>query len=355
MGSNTGRTWRRWAGLAGALLATAIVLAEVALLFISGPNVPHAPDALTVLWVTLMAFPALGAWAAITVWKPNSIWNHAAFMLLMLPALLLAETGFWRFGFGAKYYEYAVYSDTNWAGICSFCIMVGAGGAFALGVGHSVRSAVRRSVPSLVAAAILAVPPVVGLLNVKAVNTRVKQRFADWHYAREQAFLGQHVRGYLPDAWRKGARLAVDVGGYMIDDHWRWSATQTSFEPRMPRRGQRASTDVQVDPQAREALEDALNIAVRDRLWQQGDVLPPHGVHVVDGSVMTIELSLGPHKAHFSEYTGGEAPHLRLFLHKLGIWTNAVHRIASPRPGRVRPAPATGPAERKGDPLGPLP
>ncbi len=219
----------RLAGSIAVLFAAAIVLAELSLLY-DRAGCPSASDATWVLLVTLMAFPALGAWAVITAWRPKSIWSHVVFLLLMLPALLLVETGFWRFGFGAEYYRYAMYSDSNWAGICTFCVTVGAIGAFALGVAYSARSADRRSLRGLVVGAVCATVLVVAMLNVKAVNACVKNRFAAWYAAKEDAFLGQHVRGYLPDSWRKEGWLTVSLGGFCIDDHWRWSEAQTSFE-----------------------------------------------------------------------------------------------------------------------------
>ena len=98
-------------------------------------------------------------------------------------------------------------------------------------------------------AAIVAAAVVVVMLNVKAVNGFAKSRFAAWYTAKEEAFPGQQMRGYLP-------------------------------------------------------------------------------VPIVDGSVTAVAFSLGPHKARFSVHDGGDASHLRPFLHKLGIWMAAVKKAA---------------------------
>ena len=332
MWNTLNQPWLRFAGSTAALWAAAIVLVGLSFLF-SGSVSPGDHDAVTMLRAILMAFPALAAWSAITTWRPKSIWSHIAFFFLVLPALLLAETGAWRFGFGAEYYRYAVSQDNHWAAACTLCLAVGALGAYLLGVADVARRAQGRSIRGLVLAAVTAVVLIVVVLNFKTINVGFTARFVDWYAAPDKAFLAQRVCGYFRDEWRKESYFDVRVYGWGVDDHWRWSETRTEFKE-----GRSGPIHVvQVDESAREAMEDALNIAVRDRLWQQEDVKsPPYP----DPTGETIEFSLGPHKGRFSIDAMAkerQAPHLRLFLHKLRIWMDAVRSASSTPPSSPSP------------------
>ncbi len=164
----------------------------------------------------------------------------------------------------------------------------------------------------------------------------ISQAFTAWRQRRQEAFLNQRVQGYLTDQWRRDAFLVVRdldyYGGHV--NEFRWSNDGSRYRQHFAHGSQQPppwSPPMQVNPQAAAALEDAINIILRDKLWLQKDLDEAkqmaeagHWVGSPDGGERTFEFSVGPHRGRFRLINYPDAPHLRLFLHKVRLWRDGI-------------------------------
>jgi len=172
-----------------------------------------------------------------------------------------------------------------------------------------------------------AICAIVAILNFKGI----RHAYLVWEQQKEDAYLSQHVTGYFPKDWEQDSSLNVRYDGCfpIIIEEYKWSQLGVQYRElgytgrphdEMPA----WSSPVQVSEEARLALSDALNIAVRDTLWKHSDVVPPINRQLVDAGVTTYEFVLGPNKGGFRVIPADGTKDLKLFEHKIGVWTNDV-------------------------------
>ncbi|MBI5722948.1 MAG: hypothetical protein HZA50_03240 [Planctomycetes bacterium] len=83
--------------------------------------------------------------------------------------------------------------------------------------------------------------------------------------------------------------------------------------------------------EAHQAIEDAINIAIRDKLWEQHDVRP--SIKDYGRILLMISFEFPPNKGEFTVFVPvTDAEHLRPFLSKLWIWMQAVKNTARDTP-----------------------
>ena len=195
----------------------------------------------------------------------------------------------------------------------------------------------RRRVLLGVGGAVL-IGALIAVLNIKGIRQAWEQRQHD----REVAHLSQHVDEHMPQDWDETSSLVVRqieyFGAGVVEYRWSKLGSQYRQYHGWPDAAPPAwSSPLQVDETATRAIWDAMNIAVRDRLWQRGDIRrkdPPSGV-ILDGGEVAYEFVLGPNRGTLRLIQGPNVPDLRLFEHKIRIWTEDVRRqlrhMASPQ------------------------
>ncbi|KPK49402.1 MAG: hypothetical protein AMK72_04630 [Planctomycetes bacterium SM23_25] len=189
---------------------------------------------------------------------------------------------------------------------------------------------------------IVLIGALIAILNVKAI----RQGYHQWRLDREATHLAQHVDGYLPQDWEGASSLVVRQIEYFGAGvmEYRWSKLGCQYrqyhgwpDATPPE----WSSPVQMSDTATRAISDAVNIAVRDRLWNRGEIKHPDTDTMLDGGEVAYDFVLGPNSGTLRLIQGPNVPDLRLFEHKIGMWTEDVRR-------RLRHAspPESGPTTR---------
>ncbi len=169
----------------------------------------------------------------------------------------------------------------------------------------------------------------IAVLNIKAI----RQGYHQWREDREATCLAQNVDGYLPQDWEETSSLVlrqIEYHGAGVVEY-RWSKLGSQYRQYRGWPGATPpewSSPVQISDTATRAISDAMNIAVRDRLWQRGDITrkDSDSVVIVDGGEDVYQFVLGPNRGVLRLIQGPNVPDLRLFGHKICIWTEDVRR-----------------------------
>jgi len=188
----------------------------------------------------------------------------------------------------------------------------------------------------------LAICALVAAANNKGIRYVYRRR----RQLLDQVHLAQHVRGYFPRDWQDGSSIIVRsveyFGAVAVETKWSRAGSQYRQYHGWPTpAAPEWSSPVQVSDAAKAAISDALNIAVRDRLWERGDISPPDGVVIVDGGEIQYGFVLGSHTGTLRLIQAPNVPDLRLFEHKVRIWTEDVRRrvqqVSPPQSGPANP------------------
>lgn len=142
--------------------------------------------------------------------------------------------------------------------------------------------------------------------------------------AAEKAYFQERVEGFMPADWREGSWVQIERGGWNLHTFCKWTSTGSRYKSEMDRRAEPSrfvwSEAVALSPTGDHAIEDALNIIVRDKLWVQQDIIPAEMIPDMTGT--TVEFQIGSHAGKFKFYDNipRENVKLRQFIHKLRTW-----------------------------------
>jgi hypothetical protein len=157
------------------------------------------------------------------------------------------------------------------------------------------------------------------------------------------------VTGYFPQDWEPASSFVVRDVAY-LDPHvaeYKWSKSGAQYRHYylwLNAAAPEWSAPVKVSDAATVAISDALNIAVRDTLWNRSDQTSKF--QVLDGGETAYEFVLGPHKGGFRLIQDPDVPDLRLFQHKIGIWTEDVRAQYQVAPSIATTAPSESAEDR---------
>jgi hypothetical protein len=183
----------------------------------------------------------------------------------------------------------------------------------------------------IVIGAILFTGGVIANLNGKAIRAA----YAAWQKEQKQArvdadnaYFQERVEGFLPADWREGSWVQIEYGGWGLHTQCKWTTTNSRYKRDMwwghtpPPASARCAwfNADSLSSTGEQALEDALNIIVRDKLWEQEDIKPPQTIP--DATEITVEFQVGPRAGKFSFYHLHPRENLKLrqLLHKLKVW-----------------------------------
>jgi hypothetical protein len=160
-------------------------------------------------------------------------------------------------------------------------------------------------------------------LNKKAINfayTSWQKEREQAKFAAENAYFQERVENFLPTGWREDSWVQIEYGGWGLHTQCKWTPADSRYRSREREHNRfEWSNAVTLLPTGDQAIEDALNIIVRDKLWEQPDIIPTQ--IIPDRTRITVEFQVGPHAGKFNvEHLPPENLKLRQFFHKLKVW-----------------------------------